>query len=1329
MFAAQLLLLSPLLAADQPWQPQQPVPFPTCAVPVQRPVFYATTWESTCECAGTGSRWSDGTCGCNHTKAVPKPVPYGTPAWQQSTPFKCWDYPNIHTLPAISTELYRGNCTGQGGNCKGNTNPGDWHDAQYSLNFGTWARNRTVPCTMNPRPYDGAWGPPDNPFCGGGDPATPGSEQLPAGRAYLLAEFMSQPGYTFLTLNPLDNIMPPSISVHGKIVSSDVCALYEPNDKTVFSACWWTHGIALMKEQITLFFKAYKAAGGRIDELISDFEQHGSGMHGFSIATGKMNSEACPASPANATAACFACEDARWRAIQNDPRFAAVLPELRSFGLVVNESEPEYLVVAMRQYRCLSGAACDAGAQGPADVNKLAWTSFVLKRVSEVLVECIEKPMQVYYPKSRLSVYYMRTWDSDHCFAPNGEGFMACRGGPVGGGAAGAVGLTVSSPVYYIDEYMCSFDCGDAHAFLSGGGYPGACGPNACKTAGGIAKALKQYQNVPSFPLSHFNMFKYVANHARQTILGGGDFIPWVSWRHYCVGCAQSDYYQEQLLQMAVMGAPRFYLFSSWDECIYGSRTTHDDYEVMAAVLNQLDRVIGCSTNERKWSVDVQPRWRDGFVLSAVDVGTERRAWRFTPDLPGSSARDGDALIDGVPSRHAIDYVVPDNGTGELVLHPVSVAINDNVGGVTVATDCSLSFVGGHVGETPEDNRTRFGLWVLQSQSDPPPMVACRGFEAFVWGRPRQTMDDGALKTDEHSARTLLTTFKSDDLQAHNNDDNVLVRPWGENTLRVQVAPSTWVLTDSLPTAYLPGPAPSGGFGSRLPSVLAGPIISGNLKCTRAPNGMLVFTRVSDSKVLLRETARAFSPPSNGAAAPASNVTFDFAVATTLYGMGQNRHENNGAGLGLNVVGQSYSFQADLGMAGGPSNSLPWVLGANPKAGFQFGVLFNNPTLGGVVFHPTNMSWSITGDADNQTLRQQFDFLITTHNANATLSEKPFQMIEKYVDAVGHARKMPYPGYWHSKNRYASQDELLSAARRFHNRSLPVDVIGKCNNAVSCLPPPRSAPNTAVLLSAVIDYNHWITMGDFDFDKKAWPDPRAMVEECRSYGMEIMVSVWPFSCPGSRSYDALTRNNELTTYTGTDIPISLQVLSAKNCSLIDPTRESTREYIWSLIETGYHNYGIKIFWLDADEPVFFGPLSVNASWSLGNMRDMGSLFSLYWTQTFFDGLQKAGKQDPMILSRAGWVGTWRHGAALWSGDIGSTMAVLKSQINIGISAQTSGIPWWTTDVGGYHGGVPANVQFEETVARWFQYGFTCPILRQHGERSRTCPWFYGNRCV
>ena len=120
------------------------------------------------------------------------------------------------------------------GPCIGQSDPGDWHDAEYSLNFGTWA-NRTVPCALHPRPYDAGWGPRDNPFCGGGDPATPGALTLPEGRKFLLADFMSQ--WKFLTANADDNILPPNLTALGNR-SSDVCAQFEPNDLQVFTGLW-----------------------------------------------------------------------------------------------------------------------------------------------------------------------------------------------------------------------------------------------------------------------------------------------------------------------------------------------------------------------------------------------------------------------------------------------------------------------------------------------------------------------------------------------------------------------------------------------------------------------------------------------------------------------------------------------------------------------------------------------------------------------------------------------------------------------------------------------------------------------------------------------------------------------------------------------------------------------------------------------------------------------------------------------------------------------------------------------------------------------------------
>ena len=116
----------------------------------------------------------------------------------------------------------------------------------------------------------------------------------------------------------------------------------------------------------------------------------------------------------------------------------------------------------------------------------------------------------------------------------------------------------------------------------------------------------------------------------------------------------------------------------------------------------------------------------------------------------------------------------------------------------------------------------------------------------------------------------------------------------------------------------------------------------------------------------------------------------------------------------------------------------------------------------------------------------------------------------------------------------------------------------------------------------------------------------------------------------------------------------------------------------------------------------------------------------YWhTQSLFDGLRSEGQDDVIMLTRSAWAGMQRFGAALWSGDTQSTFASLKVSVQAGLSVQLSGIAWWTTDIGGYSGGNPADPTFRELIVRWFQYGATCPLFRQHGARN-TEPWGYGN---
>jgi alpha-D-xyloside xylohydrolase len=102
---------------------------------------------------------------------------------------------------------------------------------------------------------------------------------------------------------------------------------------------------------------------------------------------------------------------------------------------------------------------------------------------------------------------------------------------------------------------------------------------------------------------------------------------------------------------------------------------------------------------------------------------------------------------------------------------------------------------------------------------------------------------------------------------------------------------------------------------------------------------------------------------------------------------------------------------------------------------------------------------------------------------------------------------------------------------------------------------------------------------------------------------------------------------------------------------------------------------------------------------------------------FYEGMQAAGQDEVINLSRSGWAGTQRYGAAVWSGDIRSRFEVLRAQIPAGLNVAMSGIPWWTTDIGGFMEGDIRTDYFKELIVRWFQYGVFCPLFRLHGVRE------------
>lgn len=122
---------------------------------------------------------------------------------------------------------------------------------------------------------------------------------------------------------------------------------------------------------------------------------------------------------------------------------------------------------------------------------------------------------------------------------------------------------------------------------------------------------------------------------------------------------------------------------------------------------------------------------------------------------------------------------------------------------------------------------------------------------------------------------------------------------------------------------------------------------------------------------------------------------------------------------------------------------------------------------------------------------------------------------------------------------------------------------------------------------------------------------------------------------------------------------------------------------------------------------------------------MGNFYPVLYAKAFYDGMTEAGIKDVVNLARCAWAGSQRYGAAVWSGDIHSNFETLRKQVCAGLNMGLSGIPWWTTDIGGFFGGDPRTKEFRELLIRWFQYGVFCPITRLHGYRLPTGEWSEG----
>ena len=530
-----------------------------------------------------------------------------------------------------------------------------------------------------------------------------------------------------------------------------------------------------------------------------------------------------------------------------------------------------------------------------------------------------------------------------------------------------------------------------------------------------------------------------------------------------------------------------------------------------------------------------------------------------------------------------------------------------------------------------------------------------------------------------------MVSYHNDDgiLEVRHRHEVIRIQAWGPDSVRVRAAQYR-IPADSVGAlADAPPADPGSPAGITIDGTNAA-LTNGRLRVevtfdtTESYPEPLITFRGPDGGELLAESREHFWMPGArvfaGNRSGAYEIHQQFAAypGERLYGLGQRTHGRlNLKGLALDLVQRNGEV------------SIPFVLSDR-----GYGMLWNSPAVGRVEFAENATRWQ-AGQA------REIDYWFTA-------APTPREILARYADATGHAPELPAwaSGFWQSKLRYRTQEELLDVAREYHRRGLPLSVI-------------------------VADFFHWSAMGDYRFDPAEWPDPDAMVAELRALGVELMVSIWPTVSPLSENYGRFYQQGLLV---GADQGVEFQqtiqdkgVAAPMPVAFYDPTNPATREYVWSLVERNYLSRGIRVFWLDACEPELNPGHPGNLSLYAGPGAEVASIYPRDNARLFAEGMANAGQEPTVLLCRSAWAGSQRYGAAVWSGDIPATWQSLRLQVRAGLNIAISGIPWWTTDIGGFHGGDPSDPAYQELIVRWFQYAVFCPLFRLHGDRQPRVP--------
>ena len=322
-------------------------------------------------------------------------------------------------------------------------------------------------------------------------------------------------------------------------------------------------------------------------------------------------------------------------------------------------------------------------------------------------------------------------------------------------------------------------------------------------------------------------------------------------------------------------------------------------------------------------------------------------------------------------------------------------------------------------------------------------------------------------------------------------------------------------------------------------------------------------------------------------------------------------------------------------------------------------------------------------------------------------------VIHGYRTLTGTAQVMPkwVLGFWQSRERYSTQDELVETLAEMRRRHIPVDNI-------------------------VQDWHYWKEdqWGSHEFDESRYPDPEKMLDDVHSMNARFMISVWPKFYTNTEHYKELKAAGYAYTHAE---EVDLKDWLGHGQTFYDAYAEGGRKMFWRQIdESLYSKYGRKIdaWWMDASEPNLRDCLPMDyLKWlltptALGPSTEYLNAYSIVNADAIYNG-QRSVDPDKRVflLTRNGFAGLQRYSTATWSGDIGTSWTDMRMQMAAGLDYSMSGIPFWGMDIGGFSvmGKFydPANTEeWRELQTRWHQFGTFVPLFRTHGQWPRRELW-------